>query len=244
MNTKIEISIIVPIKNEAENILSLTKEIYNIYKNRRFEIIFINDGSHDDSLNVLKTTMVKYKKLRAISHEFSSGQSAAIRSGVVKSRGNLIAILDGDGQNVPKDLIKMEKKLIKINPLLGMVAGIRKKRKDNWIKRYSSKIARFVRNLILNDKHPDSGCGIKIMHRELFLKLPFFKNMHRFMPTLVEREGGIVIGVEVAHRERVLGNSNYGTFDRLFEGIFDLVGVFWLSKRKSSTGKIIELNRN
>ena len=129
MNTKIEISIIVPIKNEAENILSLTKEIYNIYKKRRFEIIFINDGSHDDSLNVLKTTMVKYKKLRAISHEFSSGQSAAIRSGVVKSRGNLIAILDGDGQNVPKDLIKMEKKLIKINPLLGMVAGIRKKEK-------------------------------------------------------------------------------------------------------------------
>ena len=237
MNTKIEISIIVPIKNEAENILSLTKEIYNIYKNRRFEIIFINDGSHDDSLNVLKTTMVKYKKLRAISHEFSSGQSAAIRSGVFKSRGNLIAILDGDGQNVPKDLIK-------INPLLGMVAGIRKKRKDNWIKRYSSKIARFVRNLILNDKHPDSGCGIKIMHRELFLKLPFFKNMHRFMPTLVEREVGIVIGVEVAHRERVLGNSNYGTFDRLFAGIFDLIGVFWLSKRKSLTGKITELKRN
>ncbi len=239
--TKLDVSVIVPVMNEAGNILPLIDEINNVYKKRSYEIIYVDDGSKDESLKELRFAQKKYKNLRVFVHEKCTGQSAAIRTGLLESKGMLIAILDGDGQNVPKDLNKIEKALISIRPSLGMAGGVRTKRQDSWVKKQSSKIAKILRVLLLNDRHPDSGCGIKIVDRDIFLKLPYFNNMHRFMPTLVAREGGKVINVNVSHRKRKSGNSKYGILDRLFAGIFDLIGVIWLIRRKEKSGKILEL---
>jgi dolichol-phosphate mannosyltransferase len=237
---KVEISVLVPVMNEAGNIRPLMNEIAAVFAGRSFEILYINDGSTDNTAKELAEAGAAIPQLRILNHENRSGQSAALRSGLFASRGDIIAVLDGDGQNIPADFAQIEKALIGARPALGMAGGVRTRRQDSWIKLRASHCAKWIRASLLGDSHPDSGCGIKMVDRDIFLKLPYFNHMHRFMPVLVRREGGVVLPVAVGHRARERGISKYGVIDRLVVGITDILGVIWLMKRSAHPGHVSE----
>ena len=242
--TAIEISILVPVMNEAGNIRPLVEEISAALTGRRFEIIYVDDASTDDSPAELAGCAADIPELRVLRHQTRAGQSAAIRSALLAARGDLIGVLDGDGQNVPADLPALEAALMAETGLaggVGMAAGIRARRQDSPMRLLASRAARWIRRSLLADTHPDSGCGIKVLHRSLFLQLPFFNHMHRFMPSLVRRHGGVVIGVDVAHRPRLRGTSKYRILDRLVVGISDIFGVIWLLRRAPRQGEVSEV---
>ena len=244
---EIEISILVPVMNEAGNIRPLIDEICAALSGRRFEIIYVDDASTDESGDELATALADIPQLRVVRHAIRAGQSAAIRTALLRARGTLIGVLDGDGQNVPADLPRLEAALLEAVPAggngVGMAAGIRAKRQDTPMRLLASRAAKWIRVTLLSDTHPDSGCGIKILHRSLFLQLPFFNHMHRFMPSLVARHGGLVLGVDVAHRARVRGTSKYKILDRLIVGISDIFGVIWLLRRAPRQGEAVEIQR-
>ena len=192
----------------------------------------MDDGSSDDTVAAIRGLARDFSRLRLVRHRRGAGQSAAIRSGVQAARAAWIATLDGDGQNDPADIPRLwaiAKAAPPEPPLL--VAGYRRKRRDSAMKRLSSRIANAVRAALLGDGTPDTGCGLKLFRRALFLDLPFFDHCHRFLPALVKRQGGSTRSVVVNHRPRAGGTSNYGTLDRLFVGIADLFGVMWLMRR-------------
>jgi dolichol-phosphate mannosyltransferase len=187
--------------------------------------------------------MAKYPRLRVLRHAQSCGQSAALMTGFRAARGEWIATLDGDGQNDPADLPRLiAAREGTAGANVQLIAGYRKKRQDNWLKRVSSRIANGVRSRLLGDATPDTGCGLKLIRRSTCLELPFFDHMHRFLPALVQRNGGATVSVEVNHRPRSRGVSNYGLFDRLWVGIVDLAGVMWL-KRRARRPAVSELRR-
>jgi dolichol-phosphate mannosyltransferase len=172
--------------------------------------------------------------LRLVRHARRRGQSAALLSGVRAARGPWIATLDGDGQNDPADipaLLAARDKAAESGQALQLIGGRRVNRRDRWLKRFSSKVANAVRRRLLGDATPDTGCGLKLFPRAAFLALPHFDHFHRFLPALIQRQGGAVISVDVSHRPRRAGRSHYGVFDRLWVGLFDLVGVMWLQRR-------------
>jgi len=239
--TPVEISVLVPVMNEAGNIAPLVDEICNVFNGRQFEIIYIDDASTDDTAAELADLQVKIPQLRVLRHHSRAGQSAAIWSGLHHANGKLIGVLDGDGQNVPADFPALEAAVLGLGDALGMAAGIRQRRNDSPSRLLASRAARWIRATFLADTHPDSGCGIKILPRRLFLELPYFNHMHRFMPSLVRRHGGRVMGVPVAHRPRQVGSSKYRILDRLVVGISDLFGVIWLLRRASKAGGVTEL---
>ncbi len=228
-----DISILVPVMNEAGNIRPLIDEICATFAGRQFEIIYVDDASDDATEGELLAILDDVPQLRVLRHTERAGQSAAIRSGLLQATGVLIGVLDGDGQNVPGDFAVLEAALVDAskNGAMVMAAGIRQHRNDSPIRLLASRAAKWVRASLLGDTHPDSGCGIKILPRVLFIQLPFFNHMHRFMPSLVRRHGGIVIGVPVAHRPRIAGASKYRILDRLLVGISDVIGVIWLMRR-------------
>lgn len=242
--SSIDISVLVPVMNEAGNIRPLIDEICEALTGRSFEIIYINDGSDDGSEAELKTALDDIPQLRILAHENRSGQSAALRTGLLRARGKLTAVLDGDGQNVPADLPNLISALEDIRPQEGMAGGVRVNRKDTAAKRYASILARWIRRTILNDTHPDSGCGIKVVDTDLFRRLPFFNHMHRFMPALVKREGGTVLAVPVKHRGRIIGTSKYTNLNRMLVGVSDLLGVIWLIRRSAKPGAVTELGKS
>ncbi len=235
-----DISVIVPVMNEAGNIAPLIAEIVEALSGRDFEIIYINDGSDDGSAAELTDALATVKELRVLHHATRAGQSAAIRSGLLRARGALIGVLDGDGQNVPADLPHLITQLETIRPARGMAGGVRTKRQDSAMRRRASGVARFVRRRFLKDTHPDSGCGIKVVDRDIFLQLPFFNHMHRFMPTLVRRAGGEVLAVPVAHRARSAGASKYTNLNRALVGLVDVLGVMWLLLRADKSNAVSE----
>ena len=237
-----EVSVLVPVMNEAGNVRPLITEICDTFLGRPFEIIYIDDGSTDETQAELRKCLSEIKELRVLRHKKQSGQSVAIRSGLLASRAPLIAVLDGDGQNIPADLPALEKALSASRPNMGMAGGVRQGRKDSLMKKFASRMANNLRSWLLKDTHPDSGCGIKIVDREVFLRLPFFNHMHRFMSVLVRREGGVVIEVPVGHRAREQGNSKYGILDRLLVGISDIMGVMWLLSRTNYPEEIKEIS--
>ena len=237
-----KISIVVPVHNEAGNILPLIEEIEKaMTQAEAYEIIYVDDGSRDRTEAELKEAMQQYKALRVIRHRQSCGQSTAVCTGVKAAVYPWIATLDGDGQNDPADIPRLyETWLEKSRTLtnLWMVAGWRNKRYDSKWRLFSSKFANTIRSSLLGDNTPDSGCGLKVFARDKFLELPYFDHMHRFLPALVIRAGGSVISESVNHRPRGVGVSNYGTLDRLWAGITDLLGVIWLQTR----AKLPEVN--
>jgi dolichol-phosphate mannosyltransferase len=228
-----ELSIVIPVRNEAPNIAPLVAEIRAALDGScDYEIVYVDDGSTDETTAAVKALGRDFPRLRLIRHRQSAGQSAAIRSGVKAARAPWIATLDGDGQNDPADiphLWQIARSAPEEAPLL--VAGWRRKRRDSAMKRLSSRLANLVRRAFLGDGTPDTGCGLKVFRRELFLDLPFFDHCHRFLPALVRRAGGRTVSVPVNHRPRARGRSNYGMLDRLFVGIADLAGVMWLMRR-------------
>jgi len=227
-----KLSIVIPAHNEAENIGALVGEIEQLKLSDPYEIIIVDDASTDDTYGTLIRLKQTVATLRVIQHEKSYGQSAAVATGIGHATGELIATMDGDGQNNPADIPKMVAAIANSrNPDLRMIAGFRKKRDDSSWRIISSKIANAVRGFLLSDQTPDTGCGLKVFYRSAFLKLPFFDHMHRFLPALIQMQGGAVISMEVSHRARVHGISKYGTLNRLWVGIVDIVGVSWLRLR-------------
>jgi glycosyltransferase involved in cell wall biosynthesis len=227
-----ELSIVIPARNEAPNVAPLIAEIRAALDGvADYEIIYIDDGSSDDTAATVRAAMAA-GRVRLLRHAKSCGQSAAVRSGVIAAHAPWIATLDADGQNDPADIRKLWA-LARSAPNAErlLLAGYRQKRRDTAIKRVSSRIANAVRGGMLKDRTPDTGCGLKLLRRDLYLALPFFDHNHRFLPALVLREGGSVQSVAVNHRPRERGKSNYGTLDRLFVGIVDLFGVMWLQHR-------------
>lgn len=228
-------------RNEADNIAPLIEEITAALDGRwAYEIIYVNDGSTDATGDRLAAIMAQRDNLRQLRHAKSGGQSAAVRSGVRAARGTIVATLDGDGQNNPAflpDLIAAVEKGANV----GLAAGQRVGRKDTGFKKFQSRVANKVRNAILQDGTRDTGCGLKAFRREVFLTMPYFDGLHRFLPALVRREGFDIAYVDVIDRPRHSGVSNYGFFDRLWIGIMDLAGVWWLIRRKKPTPDVTEV---
>jgi dolichol-phosphate mannosyltransferase len=239
----VQLSIVVPVRNEQDNILPLLAEIHAALENLgEFEVVYVDDGSKDATRARLVEAQTQHPRLRVLAHRESCGQSAALMTGMRAARGDWIATLDGDGQNDPADIAKLISARAGGPANLQLVAGYRKKRHDSWIKRVSSRVANAVRSRLLGDATPDTGCGLKLISRSACLELPFFDHMHRFLPALVQRNGGATISVEVSHRPRTRGVSNYGLFDRLWVGIVDLFGVAWL-QRRARRPQVTELPR-
>jgi dolichol-phosphate mannosyltransferase len=226
--------VVVPIKDEADNIVPLLQEIQaSLSGLADFEIIYVDDGSSDGSAQQLLQAQQRFVELRVIRHRQSCGQSTALRTGVAAARHAWIVTLDGDGQNDPADIPKLLAELVSRRhpPSLALVAGWRARRNDGALRRLSSRVANGVRGALLGDCTPDTGCGLKLFSRELYLRLPFFDHQHRFLPALFLREGAQVISVPVNHRARTRGRSKYGVHNRLWVGIVDLFGVMWLNRR-------------
>jgi len=241
-NAEVAISVVVPVRNEAENIGPLIGEIAAALEGRwAYEIIYVNDGSTDATAERLAEVMKQRDNLRQLRHANSAGQSAAIRSGVRAARGAIIATLDGDGQNNPAFLPDLISTLERGGERLGLVAGQRVGRKDTGFKKFQSRAANAIRGTILRDGTRDTGCGLKAFRREVFLMMPYFDGLHRFLPALVRREGLEIAYVDVVDRPRRSGVSNYGFFDRLWIGILDLAGVWWLIRRKKPTPDVTEV---
>jgi dolichol-phosphate mannosyltransferase len=224
------LSVVVPVRNEAPNIAPLIAEIELALAAIPHEIVYVDDGSSDGTEAALRATAHTAPCLRAFRHAASCGQSAAIVTGVKAARAPWIATLDGDGQNDPADIPRLFERCRAANtPTL--VAGHRVTRKDSRTKRLTSRLANRIRAGLLGDNTPDTGCGLKVFPRELFLALPHFDHMHRYLPALVLRQGAAVVSEPVNHRPRRAGRSNYGTLDRLIVSIADLAGMIWLQRR-------------
>jgi dolichol-phosphate mannosyltransferase len=229
------LSIVVPLKNEAENLEFVTEAIAEACAGLgAYEVIYIDDGSTDATAATVLALRDRFPMLRLVQHPVSAGQSAAIRSGVGFARGDAICTLDGDGQNPPSEILKLVAKLEghAFPEGVALVAGQRVGRQDTLSKRYASKAANGIRAYLLDDGTRDTGCGLKLIRRDVFLGLPYFDHMHRYLPALVARDGWRTLHVDVAHAERHAGRSNYANLSRALVGIYDLFGVMWLIKRR------------
>lgn len=232
-----DLSVVIPVHNEEESIGNLINEIVAALSEKyQYEIVVVDDGSTDQTLDTLLEIKQELTVLRVIKHLKNSGQSTAVRTGVQYAKSSWIATLDGDGQNDPADIPNLYNELVNqdLDPWL-VVAGYRKKRKDTWLKRMSSKYANGIRDKLLRDGTPDTGCGLKVFSRDSFLALPYFDHMHRYIPALFQRQGGRVVSIKVNHRHRMLGTSKYGFHNRLWVGIVDILGVRWLQNRARLT---------
>jgi dolichol-phosphate mannosyltransferase len=228
------VSVVVPVCNEAENVEALAAEVVAALGPRcSYEILFIDDGSTDATAAAVLAARARLgAPIRLLRHPARSGQSAAMCSGVRVALAPWIATLDGDGQNNPADIPALLAAIENTrDERLSLVMGNRTTRRDTWLRRFSSRVANGVRGALLRDGTPDTGCGIKVFRRSLFLELPRFDHMHRFLPALFQRAGSSVISVPVGHRPRTAGRSKYGLHNRLWVGIVDLFGVMWLIRR-------------
>jgi dolichol-phosphate mannosyltransferase len=232
----VEYSVVVPVCNEAENVEPLAREIEAAMQGRAYEMVFVDDGSTDETAMILIRLKASLPALRVMRHSFRSGQSAAVATGVRAARGKWIATLDGDGQNDPADIPKLiaARDRPENRSVLLFMGNRRASRKDTAFRKLQSSIANSVRSAMLGDGTPDTGCGIKLFVRDAFLELPRFDHMHRFLPALFQRHGSRVISVPVSHRPRIRGTSKYGMLNRLWVGIVDIMGVMWLRRRYKS----------
>jgi glycosyltransferase involved in cell wall biosynthesis len=237
-------SVVVPVFDEGGAAPALAREIAAAFAGENHEIIFIDDASRDDTKALLTALKAEIPQLRVLSHRKNSGQSRAVRSGVLAARAPIVVTLDGDGQNDPADAPRLARALRAAPAELALVGGERVKRQDSSAKRFASKFGNGVRKRLLRDTANDTGCGLKAFRRDLFLALPYFDGLHRFLPALVRREGFDIGYVDVVDRPRRAGTSNYGFWDRLWIGILDLMGVWWLIRRRHRVPQVLEVKRN
>jgi dolichol-phosphate mannosyltransferase len=232
-----KLSVVIPLCDEAENVEALCRELDRCLDGAvPHELIFVDDGSSDGTYEALARMRASVPAIRVVRHACNAGQSAALLTGVRAARADWVATLDGDGQNDPADVVKLWRLASSDAHPAGLYIGHRVARHDDWIRIVSSRIANAVRSRILGDEVPDTGCGIKLFRRSLFLALPYFDHMHRFLPALVQREGLKVVSVPVSHRHRLAGRSKYGVGNRLWAGIVDMAGVIWLKRRRRRPG--------
>ena len=235
------VSVVVPVKDEADNVGPLVREIAAAMASEPgHEILFIDDGSTDGTLKVLTDLKREVPALRVLRHPRNLGQSRGIRTGVIAARGDIIVTLDGDGQNDPADIPKLLA-LIRANPALGLVSGVRVKRQDKASRRLASRIGNGLRQRLLRDGAVDTGCGLKAFRRDAFLELPYFDHIHRYLIALIRRDGWEVAFVPVGHRPRRAGQSKYTNLGRLMVGVHDLLGVRWLMRRHGGRAGTEEL---
>jgi len=229
------ISIVIPMYNEADNVAPFIHEIYDVLVDRvqQFEIVVVDDGSSDDTVQQLKQLQAQVPMLRVLQHDGNFGQSAATVSGIRAAKYPWIVTMDGDAQNDPHDIPALLKELESLPELseVLLIAGNRAKRHDNFLRKLSSRVGNGVRNFVLHDDCMDTGCSLKLFSRDVFLKMPHFNHLHRFIPSLIKRANGRIINVDVNHRPRTRGTSKYGVMNRLWVGIVDLFGVKWLMNR-------------
>jgi len=229
--------VIIPARDESGNLPSLLEEIAVALATIDHEVLIVDDASHDDSWALLLARAAEDHRLRPLRHAQSAGQSTSVWQAAQLARGTWLATLDGDGQNDPADLPSLIERACQGDVTL--VAGHRITRHDDWLKRLSSRIANAVRARLLRDDTPDTGCGIKVIQRDAFLRLPYFNHMHRFLPALVLAQGGRCVSLPVNHRPRGAGRSHYGLNNRLWAGLIDMAGVMWL-RRRSCLPAVIE----
>ncbi len=235
-------SIVVPVYNEQGNAVVLAHEIAKVFADSACEIIFVDDASTDETRPRLMAAKADIPALRLLAHEKNAGQSRAIRTGAFHARGDVLCVLDGDGQNDPADLPSLIEHFMAGGPALGMIGGVRQKRQDKWSKRIGSSFANALRRRLLDDQAVDAGCGLKVMRLQTYLCLPFFDHQHRYISALVLREGLDVAFYPVSHRPRLSGRSKYSNMGRLLVSFRDLLGVMWLRARSRKPGKIREID--
>lgn len=226
-----DFSVVVPVFDEGEAAPKLAREIAAAFAGESYEMIFVDDASRDDTKARLIALKAEIPQLRVLGHRQNSGQSRAVRSGVLAARGPIVITLDGDGQNDPADAPRLAKALSAGPQTLALVGGERVKRQDSNAKRFASKFGNGVRKRLLKDTANDTGCGLKAFRREAFLRLPYFDHIHRYIPALMLREGYEVAFQPVNHRHRETGVSKYTNLGRLKASISDLLGVMWLQSR-------------
>jgi len=236
-----DISVVVPVFDEDGAAPALAREIATAFAGRSFEIIFVDDASRDETRAVLSALRAEIPQLRVLSHLRNSGQSRAIRSGILAARAAVIVTLDGDGQNDPADGPALVDALMAGGPDLAMVGGERVKRQDSQAKKWASRFGNGIRRRLLSDTARDTGCGLKAFRREAFLRLPYFDHVHRYLPALMLREGYRVEFRPVNHRHRQTGQSKYTNVGRLLASVSDLLGVMWLQSRSRNPGDVEEL---
>jgi len=241
MSESPQLSVVVPVFNEQDNVAPLVGEIVAALRGRApdeggdFEIVYVDDHSTDATFDTLRRLKAEVPELRVLRHVTNSGQSTAIRTGVKAARGGWIATLDGDGQNDPADIPKLLAQRAQSAAEVKLFAGWRVNRQDSGSKRWASRLANAIRTRMLRDDTPDTGCGTKLFEREAFLELPFFNHMHRYLPALMQRAGWKTRSVPVNHRHRTTGVSKYNNLNRAMVGIADLRGVAWLIRRGKVT---------
>ncbi|MCX7280936.1 MAG: glycosyltransferase family 2 protein [Alphaproteobacteria bacterium] len=236
----VAVSAVIPVKDEAGNVGPLAREIAAGHAGEAHEINFVDDGSTDGTAQALAALKTELPQLRVLRHDRNLGQSRGIHSGVAAAKGETIVTLDGDGQNDPADIPKLLA-LLRADPALGMVSGVRVKRKDTASRRIASRLGNRFRNFMLGDGASDTGCGLKAFRRDAFLALPYFDHMHRFLIALVQRDGWKVGYSPVNHRPRLTGASKYTNFGRMLVSFHDLLGVRWLQRRHRGRAHIEEL---
>ncbi|MGF1501414.1 MAG: glycosyltransferase family 2 protein [Paracoccaceae bacterium] len=226
-------AVVAPMLNEAGAVEPLAREIAAACAPiGPFEAIFVNDGSTDATAAEIARLGAEFPWLREVRHARPCGQSAAVRSGVLAARAPIVCTIDGDNQNPPAEIPKLVAPLLDGRPRLGLVAGQRVGRQDTFSKRTASRLANALRARLLRDGTRDTGCGLKAFPREVFLALPFFDHVHRYLPALVKREGWDILHVDVRHRAREAGRSKYTNLGRAIVGLTDLLGVWWLIRRR------------
>ncbi len=237
LNPTIDLSVVVPVHNERDNVAPLVREIEAALGSLSlaWEMVYVDDHSRDDTLAQLRALKATHPRLRVLHHRTQSGQSTALRTGIKAARGRWIATLDGDGQNDPADIPKLLAARDAGDPRTRLYAGWRVHRRDSGSKRWASKLANAIRSRLLQDETPDTGCGIKLFERAVYLDLPYFDHMHRYLPALVKRAGWQSLSVPVNHRERTAGQSKYNNLQRAWVGLKDLRGVAWLIQRSKLT---------
>jgi glycosyltransferase involved in cell wall biosynthesis len=235
-----DFSVVVPVFDEGGAAPALAREIAAAFGDRNYEIVFVNDASRDNTLELLTALKAEIPQLRVLSHRKNSGQSRSVRSGILAARAPIIVTMDGDGQNDPADAPRLAERLQAAPEGLAMVGGERVKRQDSEAKRFASKFGNGVRNWLLKDGARDTGCGLKAFRREAFLRLPYFDHIHRYLPALMIREGYEIAFEPVNHRHRETGVSKYTNFGRLKASVSDLLGVLWLQSRSRLPGGVDE----
>lgn len=236
-----EVSVVVPVHDEAGAVGPLVAEIAAAFAGRAYEMIFVDDRSRDSTLIELKALKALHPQLRVLTHPANAGQSRAVRSGVLAARAPIVVTLDGDGQNPPADAPRLVQALVEAPPEVALVGGVRASRQDTQAKRRASVWANRIRRKLLGDDADDTGCGLKAFRREAFLRLPYFDHMHRYLPALMIREGYRNRYLDVGHRHRESGRSKYTNLGRLMASLSDLLGVMWLKTRARNPGGVDEV---
>jgi len=239
------VSAVVPVYNEEGACVQVAQEIEAAFRDafgaEGFEIVMIDDCSTDATLATLRALKPDMPALRVLHHAHNAGKSRAMRTGVFAARGAIVVTLDGDGQNPAVDAARLVQRLAAAQPQVGMVAGQRRNRQDRASKKWASRWANSIRKSLLKDGSDDTGCGLKALRREVFLRLPYFDQMHRYLPSLVSHQGYETLFEPVDDRPRTTGQSKYTNLGRLAVALTDLPGVLWLNSRQRRPGQVNEI---